>query len=462
MTKGEALQTIYAQFDQSAKQFCKETNGLFCEISSVYKGEEVPQNLRFRYAKVYYNALMVRFTYTAHGILNTVNSILSCELCFDKTRETYAIPLPLATDYCDLDIIQPMCIPFITNDAAMCEAFACIADVLRQTLDRFQTISHDKLQRNRLSLAFVSEVMEVFGVDEVSEFLQHSAEFVGSFFAQRFCTDAFLNALKQDWPRAVKQLKKVKKTTGYERRMLRLWSAGPQQATHNLRLIRANADNYNAAGVAKTDWKEFGAMFLSWLVLTPAISAVYLAIYFLLVFFQGRNSVYLMGPMYNFPNCILFGFITGIGLSYFARFRIYKLLRKKDYEKYCEMDHIQTSPGEIKFMKGFVALLIVGSIIGSVLVANCNLNFYSNGFMDNSTLLSLRGTYYSYGDVEKVYYKANRVNSFGDTLENPSYVLVLKSGTEIDLIDHGDLEDYEDILIPLFREQGIPIVYPDA
>ena len=49
-----------------------------------------------------------------------------------------------------------------------------------------------------------------------------------------------------------------------------------------------------------------------------------------------------MGPIYNFPNCIMFGFITAIGISYFTRFKFYKCLYKKDYEKYCEMDRVLT------------------------------------------------------------------------------------------------------------------------
>lgn len=119
MKREEILNSIFMQFDKSARQFCEDTQGVFCEISREYKGEQQPKNLKYCFAKIYYNSFVVKFTYTAHGMMNVINSILGCSICLDKADDSREIPLPLITDYCDVDILTPMFIPFITNEAGM-------------------------------------------------------------------------------------------------------------------------------------------------------------------------------------------------------------------------------------------------------------------------------------------------------------------------------------------------------
>ena len=74
--KATQLNNIFSQFDKSANRFCKDTNGTFCEITSEYKGDNVPENLTYRFAKIYYNSFRIDFKYTAHSFMNVTNSIL--------------------------------------------------------------------------------------------------------------------------------------------------------------------------------------------------------------------------------------------------------------------------------------------------------------------------------------------------------------------------------------------------
>lgn len=457
MKREEKLNSIFIQFDKLGKQFCDNTNGLFCEILSEYKGEEKAENLKYRFAKIYYKSFIVKFIYTAHGIMSTVNSILSCSVCFDKTQDSIEIPLPLATDYCDMNFETPMIIPFITGVEAMTQAFNCIDNVLKKSLNKFENISQNQESKSKLLTLFSEEIKNIFDLDISSEMPEKYNEIFNNFFNLRFCSDSFINALKGDRDKAVKQLIKVKKMTGYEKRMLNLWTLKEQNEFLDLSVIVTNADKYNEKGVPKTSFKEFSALFLSWMLLTPIASAIYIGIFFLIVFFEGRESVYLMGPIYNFPYCILFGFITAIAISYFTRFKFYKLFYKKDYEKYCEMDYIQNGGSADKLMKRFLTVIIVIGVVGCVFFAKWNLNFLDNGFIDNSKFFSLQGEYYDYSDIERVYYKADRTNDFNETIEFPSYVLVLKNGIEIDLYEHGEISDYEKVLINYFVEKGIKI-----
>lgn len=115
---------------------------------------------------------------------------------------------------------------------------------------------------------------------------------------------------------------------------------------------------------------------------------------------------------------------------------------------------MQNGKGADRFMKGFTYIIFCASIIMSVLLCKWNVNFKENGFIDNTDFLSLRGEYYTYEEIEKIYYVSERTNEFGDTLEFPSYVMVV-DGKEIDFYEFGDIEDYEDELLGFLQEKGI-------
>lgn len=455
MDRKELLEEIYTQFDLCAQQFCADTNGHFCALSREYSGECLAENLKYCFAKITYHSHVIKFIYTAHSIMGVVNSVLGCSVCFGKAEDSVEIPLPLLTDYCDLDVSSPMFVPLITNGASMVQAFSCLEDTLRQLISLLERISHDETSKTKILSAYAEEISAIFDLDEVESVNNQP---VYDFFTLRFTTEAFLNALKGKYGKAVKQLKKVKEPTGYETRLLRLWQAGEYGKTVELSLIVQNAELYNSVGVQKADLKEFSVLFVSWLMMTPVISAVYLVLFYLLVCMEGRGSVYLMGPSYNYPICILFGFVTAIVASYFTRHRFYKLLHKKDYERYREMDAIQNHGGSDRLMRVVLTLVVVICIFGAGLMARWNLNFLADGFADNTKFLSFRGEYYSYSEIESVDYKADRVNGFGEILDYPSYVLQMKDGREIDLYEYGEISDYEGILLELFEEQGVKIL----
>lgn len=457
MNRNEQLCTIFDQFDRCAKAFCDRTDGFSCDISSTYKGGEEAQDLKSRFAKIYYPSFALEFHYIAHGMLNVTNSILSCTVYLDKTEEAVGIPLPLFTDYCDYDTEVPLCIPSISNELGMRQAFDCISSVLESILPEIAHISVDADRRSAVMTAFREEVKHIFDLkDEMFDAMNINAV-CSDFFAERFTSTAFLNHIKGKDAKAVKQLSKIKRLTGYEKRMIRVWEGCDRNSFPDLSSIVSNAELYNDSGVQKNSFKEFVSLFLAWFALTPLVSVPYLGIFFLVYFIENRNSVYLMGAIYNFPFCILAGFLTALVVSYFTRFKVYKLLFKKDYDKFCELDHIQNSAGADKLMKEFLAVIVAGCLACSVLFAKWNLNFLADGFYDNTDFFSANGTFYSYDEVQRVYYKPNRVNGFGETLEFPSYVLVLKNGEEIDFYEYDDIDEYEDTLLEHLRKQGVLI-----
>ena len=457
MKRETMLQNIAKQFSRSSNQFCEDSQGLFCDLSTHYKGAEEPQNLQHCFARIFYPAMSIHFTYTAHGTLGVVNSILGCSISFDKHEDALQIPLPLLTDYLDYNTAAPMYIPLITSTAGMEQAFACIETVVKALLPRILAISYDAEAKEKILAAYRAEIKRIFDLDEADSV---PALMIHDYFAMRFTSSAFLNFLKGNTDKAIAQLRKAKGRSGYEDRLLTVWQNLDAYQIPSLPNAAQNAKSYDKNGVQTGSAKEFVTLFVSWLLLAPLASLPYLALFFLFVWIEGRASICLLGPVYNYPFCILLGFVTALALSYFTRFRFYRWFFKKDYEAYCELDGIQNSGGSDRLMKGFLIVIVTAGMIGCALLAKWNFNFKADGFWDNSKFLSVRGSYHSYEQIRRIYYRPDRVNDLGETLPYDSYVVELENGEEIDLYELSEISDYDPALFDYLQDRGVMIQRP--
>ncbi len=451
MKREELLTDIFEQFEKSAQNFSEDSEGMFCEISKKYKGAESMQNIKYFFAKIYYGSFYVKFTYNAHGTLGVVNSILGCSVCIDKNGSSREIPLPLICDYLDYDITSPVFIPNITDAKGMEEAFGAIGNTVIALIPEFERVSSDEQLKSGILLRYTDEMKYIFDIDDLENIIDY---YFYDFFVLRFTTDAFDYYLKGDYEKACKKLGKIKKPTGYEKRLRESLLSGLyekcQTMPEDIHKI------HKAGSTSKDDMKEFFVIFISWFVLTPLTSAVYLAVFFVVYLIENKNSVYLMGTEYNWPFCICLGFFTAIAVSYFTRFRFYKLINKKGYERYFRLSTMQNGKGAERFMKAFTLVIFYVCIIMSVLFCKWNINFTEDGFIDNTKFLSLRGEYYNYEEIERIYYLPQRTNDFGDVLDFPSYVMVV-GNKEIDFYDFADISDYESVLFEFLREKGVKI-----
>jgi len=454
MTRSDILLSIHDQFDRCAEAFCQSTGGNRFETDSSYKGEEKPENLRYRSAKIFYDTFALGFRFTAHGTMSIVNSILECLVYTDRTDEAIGIPLHFVVDFCDEDISTPLTIPLISSPDAMTEAFDCLGGVLNKLFETIRDLSFDSYRCESLAVFYIEELYRLYGIKDYNEVWLSDSDY--SFLTLRFTSDAYICYLKGERDKAIKKLEKAPVLCGYEKRLLRLWKSdsGIGEA---IPTVRYNAQLYNTSGVQKSEGKEFLATFLSWLVITPVASVLFVGLYFLLMHLEGIDSVYLMGPIYSFPMSFFFAFLTGIAASYFCRHFAYKLLFRKSYERYCEMDSIQNGGGADKLMHVFLWLIVLAGIAGCILFTKWNLNFKEDGFVDNTSFFSVKGTYYSYSDIDHIYYKPDRINDFGEKLDNPSYVIVMNDGREIDLYEYDNTATCEKKILTHLISQGVSI-----
>lgn len=468
MERNQRLEAIYSEFDAAAQGLCDDTSGILCEITSEYKGEEEERTLRYRFAKIYYGSFICELVYTAHGTLSQINSILGCVVYADKSEDTIGVPLPLVTDFLDRDITAPMCIPCISNVAGMKQAVDCIGSVIAQVMPQLTELSTDSEKKEALTEFYRKELNTAFdfdmkleqeeeiGEDELTpyEIMQLEKRFYFNLITDRLTSGAFFQYMKGERISA-KQLKKItqsKKSFGYEKRMARLWQSGQQYEIPDLTAISDGLQLYDRNGVQKSNLREFWTMFLSWFVLAICIAPVYLLLYFAVQFFEKRGAEYVVSDPYGWFYPFVFSYLTGIATSYFTRLWFYRLLNKKQYEAYEEMDHVVNGAGTDKFMRVILGMIVSASIVACVLLPMQNLKFTSGGFWDNSQLFSLQGTHYSYAEIERVYFKPA-----DQTQYSASYVIVLSSGKEINLFDFDDSLSYEAEFTALMTEHGIKV-----
>ena len=439
--------------DECAKEFAQRCGGAYVELDSQYKGDEDPENLQYRRAYLTYPSFRVEFRYTAHGPLSIVNSILACMVHTDKNENGPSIPLPMLLDYCTVGEAFPLYIPGIMDEEGMREAFALIGGVLEKNLPMLAETLGREDGRERVLTAYYSELSALYKtvIDENS--VEQYCD--GDYFTLRFCSAAFINYIAGNTETAIKQLRKTKKKLGYEKRVLALWSADGEAGAVCPDSVRRGAKAYGKSGVAGGDKREFAAMFLSWLFLTALFSIPYVGLFFLRLAIESRGTVYLMGPMYKLPDCFFAALLTAIPASYFTRFGFYRRLFPKHYEQYSAAEQVNNGKGSDRLIKGFLHVIVVCSLAGTVLFAGWGIRFQEDGFVDNTDFFLPFGTHYEYADIERVYYKPDRVNAFGETLDYPSYVLKLKNGEEIDLYEYDDIENYEGVLLDFLAEQGV-------
>lgn len=464
MPREQYLRAVLDQLAQCADAFCRETNGLACDISYEYKGAPALRHLRVCRVRIMYSSFAAELRYSARLPLNTVYSVLSCVLYPGKSEEAPAIPLPVAADYCAVDSAAPLCIPFITNADAMAEAFACIAGVLRPVLPEMAVIAADGEKTERLLCRYRDELAALLGIDgsdgwgglTPEKAVTDMQSFSENYLISRFATASFL-LLKGKGEALITRCHKEKTLLSCEKRLLARLEAEKTVPDADCPALTRCLSAYNDRGMPKTDLKEFFALFFSWLVLSLAASPVYVGLFSLAVWFEGRHSVCLVGGMTNLPYCFMAAFLTGIALSYFTRFFFYRLLFRRNHAHYCEVSSFAEGDRSDGFMRGFAGVLITLCLAVLLFLVRWNVNFLPGGFIDNTNFFSLKGTYHSYDELEAVVYRPTRENDFGETLDAPSYVLVFRDKTEIDLYEYGDTETYARPLTELLGAHDIPV-----
>lgn len=267
----------------------------------------------------------------------------------------------------------------------------------------------------------------------------------------RFTMDSYIDYTTGKYKRAVKRYSKLKdKLTSYEKRLVEYMKTSEVQKP-----VEDNMNTLVQAKRLKNIKTELFPMYLSWIVLTPIWCIVYDLVYYIALNFLSKNAIYVTGSWAY--AIFLPAFMTAIINSYFTRNTVYKLLFKKKYNEIKALDEIENGDKTESVMSKVFQFIIAIGLVFSILAANTNISFYDEYFKYNLEFLNIKGTSYNYQDVECVYKADGIINDFGQVVNNPTYVIILMGGEQINLYYDVEFEDIKENIIPIFEKHNIEI-----
>ena len=318
---------------------------------------------------------------------------------------------------------------------------------LSTNLDKIATLEQDIKEKIKLILNedvfdtrdafYLMNMLEIYYALDVARFTSESY-------------DGYICYLKGNYKKAIKKYSKLKeKVTKYEKRLIEYMKDNAEKEN-----ISQDMNTTIEANSLKNTKMVLIPMFIGWIVLTPVWCVVYYIIFKIAFEIFTRGTIYSGGSevfMLFMP-----AFITAIINSYFIRKFVYKILYKKDYDKIIALDEIENKHID-GFMSKLFQFIIASCIVTTILMANTNISFYEEYFNNNLEFTKLKGENISYMDVNSVYKAYARINDFGQTIEYPTYVIVLNDGRKIDLYFDMDFEEVKKNIIPIFENKNIEI-----
>jgi hypothetical protein len=356
----------------------------------------------------------------------------------------------------ELDDFRCVLIPSITNETAMAAAFQWLGEIACEHLPAIEALFADDDQHYRLYACFTADVQRLFPRHMYSGYDNVDQIYVKSYYDQLrgrfgFAQGAYMRYLAGNHLRARKILARTKKALLYERRLLAYLKANAQIPAPLPSMLSGQVNGGKSA-----DARYLLALLASWIPIAALCLPFWLGVFYLLRAVAARGQLLLVGPDPRVA-VVMPTLLTAIALSFFARRFVIRLLFRKRAAELLESDGMMFSRGAQRFMKGLLYVVYIGCTMGLLLYVNSNIVFDATGFTDNRGMFSMQGEFHPYADIDRIYYKPDRVNGYGDTIPNDSYVLVLRSGEEIDLYGLCEMRYAIEKVLPLLEEKGVSV-----
>lgn len=339
------------------------------------------------------------------------------ELCFDKLTEDFSRIYPLL------------------SSAA-------------QNPDLTEQVS--KILSRNLEVSVGVDFLEELSTEGSSEFesSEETVDFLyGLYFGfqtDAFSSDEYRDFLAGDGKKALRKYEKKKRRLEYEERLIDHIKACDHIEpilTEEYECLKDGLREYRGTSGSLP-------FFVSWGLLFIPLLALCVIMYFSVVALLFRNCEYSSAfEPYNACCCIIPALIGSIAAGYLLRERIYRRFFKKKYRKMMDYDAIFNPKKTVRRMRVFCYLIYVAALIFVFLAANNAVSFNEQGMNVSRGLFDLRGSSYTYNEVEAV-----------EKAEDGSCTVYFSDGESARLNEFASDEDIEKKIIPIFSDRGIDTV----
>ncbi len=301
MSRENRISEIFETFKTCANDFKERNSAMFCEFTPIYKlGRKNLSDMKLCYAKIYFNNYIVIFKYTAHGPMSTINSILECYLCFEKTDKPLLFPMYNIMDIIDENNFDCFTIPNITNGDLMRESFMQMAASVEKYAEKISDLSFDHDKRRKLLQNLLEDMSTSFNINITEEDYYDRLDLYYFFMTNRFTYGGYICFLTGRYKKAERKYEKFKFKSKYEMRLLNEIKALKESNSDKWQksvpsAILSELQKYKSSGLPQTDFREFSAIFLSWFVLSFLWAIPFTIAYYILLAIEKIDAQYITG-----------------------------------------------------------------------------------------------------------------------------------------------------------------------
>ena len=456
--KQDLIKELVENFKDEAEKYSNELEGVVnYKYEEFFKNNNPEKGYHSIDANIMFKNFALKLEYKINTSVLLPKSIIEMRFMFENGKLPVEFSIYDLLNRIDKKNFKCYTFSYVTSKCKMEQVLKYLVTTFNEYKDKIQEISESS-EKIEILEKDIQEKTQLFLNEDIFKsrdafYLMHMLELYYVMDISRFTMDAYMYYTIGKYKKAIKKYNKLKgKLTSYEKRLVEYM----KQNLAKIQLpVEQDMNTLVKAKKLKNVKTELFSMYLSWIILTPIWSIIYAVVYYIALYFLSQGTIYLTGSL-GFA-IFLPAFMTAIINSYFTRNIMNKLLFKKKYTEIKALDEIANSDKVEKIMSKSFQFIIALGLVFSILAANTNIAFYDEYFTNNLDLLSIKGKKYSYQEVECVY-KANGItNDFGQIVNNPTYVIILKGGEQINLYFDVDFEDIKENIIPIFESRNIEI-----
>lgn len=456
--KEDLIKQLVETFKTETEKYSNELEGVVnYKCDEFYRKNNPAKGYHSIDANIMFKNFVLKLEYKINVSMLIPKSTVEMRFMFENGKLPVEFSIYDILNIIDKDNFKCYTFSYVTNETKMKKILKYLIDTFKEYKDTIEEISESSESINEIEKDTEAKIKLFLNEDIFKSrdafYLMHMLELYYVIDVSRFTLDAYVDYTIGKYSKAIKKYNKLKgKLTSYEQRLLEYIKANLNQIEIP---IEQEMNTLVQAKKLKNIKTELFPMYLSWLVLTPLWCIIYDLVYYIATYFLYKDAIYVAG---SFPFVIFLpALMTAIIHSYFNRNTVYKLLFRKRYNEIKALDEIENGGKVDRLMSKIFQFIIAASLVFSVLIANTNIAFYEEYFKHNLDLLSIKGTSYNYDDVHCVYKADGIKNDFGQVVNNPTYVIVIKGGEQINLYYDVEFEDAKNNIIPIFEKHNIEI-----
>ena len=409
---------------------------------------------------IYFAISRITFVYRTKVSEFDHPSTLYARIHLKKNRDVF-FHIPELLSFLEIEDFRAFCFPYIENEKRFNVCFDALINLLNDHWKEFENIvlqgRYEELQNLQKDRLFKfhelnEEIINEHNDYEKEVFQAELSDWHESFeFLFRYTTntDYYSFCLGKIQKAKKKYAKKVEKdkATDYEKMLLEFISK-PENAG-----FRPMPDECFAYRDSQAYLYGKDGFPCSWQ--TVAISMLFGVALFV-------SAALLVSWLLSRGTIGYFGAVAGVPIAVLMPERIKVALKDKKAKFNNEFQDIVESEKWTSFTKYLVHGAIAILLTFTVWLSSMSMRLYDTYGQYPTMDKPIGWTDFKYADIDNVYYITARYNTYGDRIDRPSYVIVMKDGTIIDFDGYTSVEKTEEIMLPILEKYSIEIINVDS